>query len=368
MPLATATLHVAASLTAPPRIAALARALGSIEPLAASWSRVLHDARLARLLEQHGLDIVLSPATEPTDTERYAVGLTDGDSRLRVEIAACDHPALAMAARLPACEGTQRLAAAALCAAPLRLLQALGLGHWAPTGLTRIDTRNDTPFDARTPVSASDTPSAWVAVRRHGRCLCLVRFGGATAPLRRALQALVHAQPAHDSPSRGWAMPGRIVLHQQAYALALMSTLAIGDVLLMQPIPAAKTGLPVLARWGAATGRCLEAKASLRGNQMQIQAMPALSADETLHDEAGAEHRPPESLDELTVPVRFEIETVAMTLRDLTSFGPGYVIELTTPVATATIRLVACGQVVGHAELVAVGGQLGARITHMVER
>ena len=368
MPLATAPLNAAASLAAPPRITALARALPAIEPPAASWARVLHDARFGRLLEQHGLGIVLAPAAAPPDTDRYAVELTDGDSSLRVEIGQCDHPALAMAARLPACAGTQRLAATALCAVPLRLLHALGLGRWAPTGLSRIDTDHGPQIDTRMPGPPGDALSAWVAVRREGRCLCLIRFGGTTASLRHALEALIHAEPARDAHPRGWALPGCIVLHQHGYALALMSTLAIGDVLLMQPIPAAKTGLPVRARWGAASGRRLEAKANLRGSQMQIQATPELTVDENLLDESGAEHRPPESLDEFTVLVRFEIETVAMALSDLTSIGPGYVIELSTPVATATIRLVACGQVVGHAELVAVGGQLGARITHLVER
>jgi type III secretion protein Q len=364
MPFATPVRATAA----PPRIEPLAQALPLIEPPAGSWSRVLHDTRFGRLLQQHGLDVLLSPAEAPTDAERYAVGLTDGDSTLRLEIAGCDHPALSMAARLPACEGMQRLAATALCAVPLRLLHALGLGRWAPTGLTRIEVRNDTH-----PLGPFGEPmSAWVAVRRDGRCLCLIRLGGTTVPLRRALEALIQAQPATVAAPLGWRMPGRIVLHEQVYAIALMRTLAVGDVLLMQPIPTTKTGLPVRLRWGgvgASTGRCLEAKASLRGSEMEILATPGLTADETLNDDAGADlNRPAESLDELTVPVRFEIETVTMALRELTALGPGYVIELGTPLGSATIRLVACGQVVGHAELVAVGGQLGARITHMVER
>ena len=364
-----------ATVATPPRIEPLVLALPSIDQLAVSWARLLHDARFGRLLDRHGLDVVLSPAAAPTDAERYAVMLTDGDSSLRVEIAGCDHPALAMAARLPACEGTQRLAATALCAVPLRLMHALGLGHWAPTGLTRIDASIDGHAAKPTGALAFSPPteplSAWVAVRRDGRCLCLVRFGGATVPLRRALEALIQAQPTHDAHRRGWALPGRIVLHQQAYAVALIGTLVPGDVLLMRPIPTTTSGMPVWARWGAVgatTGRCLEAKASLRGNQMQIQTAPGLTADENLPDESGAEQRPAESLDDLTIPVRFEIETVAMALSDIGSIGPGYVIELSTPIATATIRLVACGQVVGHAELVAVGGQLGARITHIVER
>ena len=91
-------------------------------------------------------------------------------------------------------------------------------------------------------------------------------------------------------------------------------------------------------------------------------------ADENLQDSADTAYRSPGSINDLTIHVRFEIETVAMALSDIVSIKPGYVIELNTPIAGAAIRLVACGEIVGHAELVAVGGQLGARITYMVDR
>ena len=74
------------------------------------------------------------------------------------------------------------------------------------------------------------------------------------------------------------------------------------------------------------------------------------------------------SLGELDIPLRFELETVAVPLADLEAIQPGYVIELSTPLEMAQLRLVAYGQVIGHAELVVVGDKLGARITRLVTR
>ena len=79
-----------------------------------------------------------------------------------------------------------------------------------------------------------------------------------------------------------------------------------------------------------------------------------------------ADEAPPDTLGDMDIAVHFELDTVAMPLCDLEAIGPGYVIELATPLSAACVRLVACGQVIGHAELVAVGEQLGARITRMV--
>ncbi len=350
-----------ATATEPPVFESIALALPRIDPEAVHWSRALHDARLGRLIVERWPGVVLAPATAPPiDAEYYVVRLTDGDSTFCVEISGCDHPALAMAARQPDCSGTQRLAAGVFCAAPLELLHNLCLGHWIPTGMTRVN--------ARTAYLENEFASAWVAVRENGRCLCILRIVCTTASLRRRLQALIDAQLSCDAHLVSCAVAGRIVLHQHAYPVELFSSLALGDVLLMQPIPDSESGLAVHVQWGAATGRFLQTKAILKANQMQIQAAPGLTADENLQDVAAFEQRSLERIDDLTIPVRFEIETVAMALGDIASIRPGYVIELNTPIASATIRLVACGQVVGHAELVAVGGQLGARITHMVER
>ena len=75
-----------------------------------------------------------------------------------------------------------------------------------------------------------------------------------------------------------------------------------------------------------------------------------------------------DSLGELELPLRFEIETVSIALADLEAIEPGYVIEFDTPVSQARLRLVSCGLVIGEADLIAVGNRLGARITHLVPR
>lgn len=74
------------------------------------------------------------------------------------------------------------------------------------------------------------------------------------------------------------------------------------------------------------------------------------------------------ALDELELPVHFELETVSIPLAELEAVEPGYVIEFGTPAAQARLRLVSCGVVIGEADLVAVGGRLGACITHLVPR
>jgi type III secretion system YscQ/HrcQ family protein len=279
---------------------------------------------------------------------------------MRVEISNCDHPALAMAVRHPNCQGTQRLAATALCSNSLELVHRLGLGHWIPTGLTCIDTSSAS--------LENELASPWVAVRRGMQCLYLLRFVCTSTLQRQELEALLSEQPSCSVHLHGWVVPGRVMLHQHVYSVNLISTLARGDVLLMQPIPDPGNGLTVHVQWGSASSHYLQTKAILKASQMQIQATPSLVADENQQDITNTEHRLAESIDELTIPVRFEIDTVAMALSDIASIKPGYVIEFNTPIANATIRLVACGQVIGSAELVAVGGQLGARITQMVER
>jgi type III secretion protein Q len=70
-------------------------------------------------------------------------------------------------------------------------------------------------------------------------------------------------------------------------------------------------------------------------------------------------------MDELKLAVRFEIETLPMRLAELETLAAGQVVELVTRLESARVRLVACGQTVGYAELVAVGHQLGARIIRM---
>jgi type III secretion protein Q len=113
-------------------------------------------------------------------------------------------------------------------------------------------------------------------------------------------------------------------------------------------------------------GRGLTITGRIEGQSFIAEGVPRMT-DDTQDIDPGTDD-PADALGELELPVRFEIETVSVPLSELEAIEPGYVIELAMPVADARLRLVSCGQVIGHAELVAVGDRLGARITRMVVR
>jgi type III secretion protein Q len=71
------------------------------------------------------------------------------------------------------------------------------------------------------------------------------------------------------------------------------------------------------------------------------------------------------SIDELDLPVRFEIETVTLPLVQLSALRAGYVLELPGTLRDARVRLVSYGQLIGVGELVSVGEQLGVRVIEM---
>ena len=73
----------------------------------------------------------------------------------------------------------------------------------------------------------------------------------------------------------------------------------------------------------------------------------------------------PIDIGELDLPVQFEVDTVALPLSQLYALRPGYVLELSTPVAEAQLKLVTHGQTIGYGELVTVGEHLGIRILRM---
>ncbi len=68
------------------------------------------------------------------------------------------------------------------------------------------------------------------------------------------------------------------------------------------------------------------------------------------------------SLDDLDLPIRFEIETVTLPLVQLSALRSGYVLELPTTLADARVRMVSYGQVIGTGELVTIGEHLGVRV------
>ncbi|WP_175823811.1 type III secretion system cytoplasmic ring protein SctQ [Burkholderia sp. BCC0419] len=163
-------------------------------------------------------------------------------------------------------------------------------------------------------------------------------------------------------------MPGYLVVGKKALPIATLKRLRAGDVVLRFADPAfadSDGAAPVHAlalRWGVAGTHRYIAHATLDGPRLILDTEPAMT-DRNDHPAPGAPDAETQtSLDELELPVSFEIETVTLPLAQLSALRPGYVIELRGTLRDARIRLVAYGQLIGIGELVTVGEQLGVRV------
>jgi len=86
----------------------------------------------------------------------------------------------------------------------------------------------------------------------------------------------------------------------------------------------------------------------------------------TLMDDSVDSPLEPIRLDELPLPVTFEIGRREMTLGELRSVRPGYVLEITRDSAI-DIDLVVRGRIIGKAELVQIENLIGARVLRLFD-
>lgn len=82
--------------------------------------------------------------------------------------------------------------------------------------------------------------------------------------------------------------------------------------------------------------------------------------------ESGESRLPPDRLDGLEVPLRFEIGELSVALADLKKVQPGYIFELSQPLNRNIVRIFAQGSLLGTGYLVAVGDRLGVRVSEFV--
>jgi type III secretion protein Q len=328
--------------------------LPRFETTAAEASRLLHDQRFIQAWRDQDDALNLEPAATPPGEplQRLRVGCTAGV--VEVLLTARDRPALVMAAARPVrttarAQVLQLLAAEALFAPALQALQRLGLGETQAQSLT--------PFN-----DATDTVPAggWCVVRNAGGELGTFVVSEWPAAATAILQSHISGIPSSRALRGRLALRGAVTLAERPVRRTLLRSLQPGDVVLMLAGAADAQAATCRVRWGLPGGRCWSAPAHIDDLSLTIQGEPCMSLEE--RDQPHG----PDALGDLDIPVRFEVETVAVPLRDLEAISPGYVVELTTPLASAQLRLVACGQVVGQAELVVVGDRLGARITRMV--
>ncbi|SOE96846.1 type III secretion protein Q [Burkholderia sp. D7] len=184
-------------------------------------------------------------------------------------------------------------------------------------------------------------------------------------------------------------VPGRVIVGIKPLAVAALQQLQAGDVLLRALFPSfdARFLAPHEAReehvtqsprppapraiavWGTPGLARLSVAVELTGRSLVIVKEPHMSENlDSAYADAGLatdQADDPIRIGELELPVQFEIDTVAMPLAQLSSLGPGYVVELPVPFAGARLRLVAHGRTIGYGELVTVGDHLGVRIIQM---
>lgn len=203
------------------------------------------------------------------------------------------------------------------------------------------------------------------------------------------IDAIVQDLPADfafaDSP-----IPGRLVIGAKRLSIDTLDRLQSGDVLLralFAPLDARVLALDnaslytgdmssedipstnVVAAWGTPGLMRLCSTARFDGISAVVTKESYMSDQlEPAFDDAGmadGQQGDPIHIGDLELPVQFEIDTLAVPLSQLSTIGPGYVIEFPVPFRDAKLRLVAHGNTIGYGELVTVGEHLGVRIVRM---
>ncbi len=341
--------------TLPELTSDLAGLLPALSPIAVQGSRLLHDRRLAHVWSapDDPSDRRLTPVPGRGPSRLYDVVLDCDAGIVRIAVATNDDGLAMVAAAGP----DARMRALALDAMFGQALE--GLAVRALPGL-RIASL------ARMPDSCAPE-HGWCALRRAGEETCRIALHDLSPGVQDAL--LGARMPASARGRwRNLCLRGTVDIGERRLSVAALRSLEAGDVLLLPLLGSGATlqNAPATLRIGSGTGRALCAGGRLASTSITLLGeLRMMDHDTSLTREPDL---PASALDELEVPVHFELETVSIPLADLEAIEPGYVIELGTPAAQARLRLVSCGVVIGEADLVAVAGRLGARITNLVPR
>ena len=322
----------------------IAMRLPSLLPSVARAARIGHDRRLAPWLQAvAGGTGTVFPARPATD--RLAIALHCAHGGMELAFDPAGWPALRLALGLEDA-GLARTVAAALLA-PL----FAQLGAWLP-GLEVRALR-------RYPAAALCS-GALPSIAFGGTTVTLVRVDN---PLGAHLEARLRERAVVGiGRFAALQVPVRLRLLERPFTRARLGSLMAGDVVLC----GAGNQLGARRRCSLlfGLGIAMQADADIEpgARHAQLAHAPAM-VDE---DEAVAARAPDDDgLEHLQVPVAFEVDSARVSLAELASLDAGSVIELDMPLLDAVVRLVCQGQTVGLGQLVAIGDQLGVRITRM---
>ena len=327
--------------------------LTRVAPRAAHVSRVLHDRRLAsvwRALDPRGR-LALHAVAAPGPGRVHAMKFQCDAGEVCVAVAMADDAAIALASAADIGDALRELAAQALFGELMQRMAASVLPGARAIGVIVLP-REAVPRDG------------WCAIRRGAGEVARIAALDVTPAVCDAMLRRLRASGTGCAWRSRLRIGGAVSVAHRAMSVDVLSSLRPGDVLLL---PVARLeDAPGVLRLASCDGRSLTASGRVRaGHFVVAEGLHMMDDDPALLADSGADA---DSLGDLELPVRFELETVSMPLAELEAVEPGYVIEFAMPVEQARLRLVSCGQVIGYADLVAISGRLGARITRLVAR
>ncbi len=224
--------------------------------------------------------------------------------------------------------------------------------------------------DEKAPVHAVHH-AAWFALGSGG-----VMYGGhlvldddtALATLLAALALPAPVQTSRPSAAfDGLRIPLPFVLGHTHISLREIGSIRRGDIVSIEDWSSSGAALLVTADLGGPSGRRLVGLAEGSRITLQQSREIAMNRDIPLPEmsagEDDAANLPLDRLDALEVTLRFEIGELSLSLGELRSLRAGHVFELAHPLNRSPVRILAHGNVLGKGHLVAVGDQLGVRVS-----
>ncbi|MBX3621590.1 MAG: type III secretion system cytoplasmic ring protein SctQ [Rhizobacter sp.] len=188
------------------------------------------------------------------------------------------------------------------------------------------------------------------------------------ATLGALLGALPVRPAAGNSAPLDWLrIPLPFVVGRSHISLREVGSVRPGDIISIEQWQAAGTALVVVAALGGPGGRRLVGLAEGSRITLQPSKETAMNRDTPAGELAGhdddASPLPLDRLDALEVTLRFEVGELSVSLGELKGLAPGHVFDLGHALNRSPVRIVAHGNVLGKGYLVAVGDQLGVRVS-----
>ncbi|MFM0040899.1 type III secretion system cytoplasmic ring protein SctQ [Paraburkholderia sediminicola] len=347
------------------RLAEHADALPSIDHETARLTRLLCDARLVARLAQLGItDWRVSHDTRTAPLRTGWIDLQHGSAHTSFAVDLAVYPALASAVAESITVDNVEAGASLRCAVIALLLEPL-LAALDRLGASNVDVSGSRRYESMKPtLSLSFT---------HGGRLIECRLGAVDSGWKALLERHVnqHRVPFTNRVSE-INVPGYICVGEKTLSIQALNGLRPGDVILRAApqdwrtlLDGSGSTINTQIVWGPPGAHQLLASVTLAGKRLVITTDPSMTHNNERTDGAHMDVDTAGSLDDLDLPVKFEIETVTLPLVQLSALRAGYVLELPGTLRDARIRLVSYGQLIGFGELVTVGEQLGVRVIQM---